>query len=69
MSLFGFRIVRDYRVKAFSRKSAERFLRKSNSLYKPITDEMWEALQQTPNDDLITAYTDYCYEMDFFQKR
>lgn len=63
-----FRLVPDHRVKAFTRKRAEKFLKRSGNLFKPLTEERWAKLQEEPDEDIVTAYGDCCFEEDFSQK-
>lgn len=55
-----YRIVPDTRVKAFSRKSAEQYLRAHNklSVYCPLDKDIWEIMRQDPDQDLVQAYED-----------
>jgi len=55
-----YRIVQDTRVKAFSRKSAEKYLKEHNklSVYCPLDETVWKIMQEEPNKELVQAYED-----------
>jgi hypothetical protein len=40
------------------------FLKEHNRLYSLWGADIWNELQQSPDEDLITAYEDICYEHD-----
>lgn len=60
--MFGVMLVPDLRVKRFTEDKAVKFLRDHNCLGYLWDDEIWAAMNARPDDDLIQAYQDVCYE-------
>lgn len=62
--LFGVMLVPDLRVKRFTEDTAIKFLRDHNCLGYLWCDEIWNTMKERPDDDLIQAYQDVCYEYE-----
>jgi hypothetical protein len=62
--VFGVVIVRDLRVKRFTEETAVKFLRDHNCLGYLWDDDIWAEVKSRPEEDLVQAYTDVCYERE-----
>ena len=60
--IFGVMLVPDLRVKRFTKEEAIKFLRDHNCMGYLWDDTIWCDMQERPEDDLIRAYQDVCYE-------